>query len=165
MKAGGAVMMLSKGIGIRASRKPIIEYERRPGEIVGHYWYCPNVSKTEQFPYVLMDVNYWKRTIHDGFTLPLTDRGSLSLFGGDGRLHEMLADHIARSEKWVEMTGPGGTVREWVAMPTRPDNHFFDCLVGCAVAASIAGIKFAGQPIAEKKARKRYTQDDLRRRG
>jgi len=162
-KVGGAVMMLSKGVGVRASRKPIIEYVRKPGETVGHYWYIPNVSRTDQFPYVLMDVNYWKRTIHDGFALPLTDRGSLSLFGTDGRRHEMLADHVARSEKWVEVTGPGGNVREWMALPTRPDNHFFDCLVGCAVAASIAGIKFAGQQV-EKKARKRYTQDDLRRR-
>jgi hypothetical protein len=31
-KAGGAVMMLAKGVGLRASRKPIAEYARRPGE-------------------------------------------------------------------------------------------------------------------------------------
>lgn len=162
-KVGGSAMMLSKGVGIRASRKPIIEYVRRPGETVGHFWYIPNVSKTEQFPYVLMDVNYWKRTIHDGFSLPLADRGSMSLYGLDCRKHELLADHVARSEKWVEVTGPGGTVREWMPLPTRPDNHYFDCLVGCAVAASIAGIRFAGQEV-EKRQRKRYTQDDLRRR-
>jgi hypothetical protein len=163
-KAGGAVMMLSKGIGVRAARKPIIEYVRKPGETVGHYWYIPNVSQTEQFPYVLMDVNYWKRTIHEGLALPLADRGSISLYGADGRQHEMLADHVARSEKWVEVTGPGGTVREWVTLPTRPDNHLFDCLVGCAVAASISGIKFSGQVVSEKRQRKKYTQDDLRRR-
>jgi hypothetical protein len=29
-KAGGSAMMLAKGIGIRASRKPIAEYARRP---------------------------------------------------------------------------------------------------------------------------------------
>ena len=165
MKAGGSAMMLSKGVGIRASRKPIIEYTRKPGEVVGHYWYIPNVAKTEQFPYVLMDVNYWKRTVHDGFALPLTDRGSLSLFGSDGRRHEMFADHVARSERWVEVTGPGGTIREWLAQPTRPDNHYFDCLVGCAVAASISGIKFEGQAVQKRSQRKRYTQDDLRRRG
>lgn len=57
----------------------------------------------------------------------------------------MLADHVARSEKWVEVIGPGGVVREWSPLPTRPDNHWFDCLVGCAAAASMVGIKAEGE--------------------
>jgi len=31
-----------------------------------------------------------------------------------------LREHIARSERWVEVTGPYGTVREWSVLPTRP---------------------------------------------
>lgn len=54
-------------------------------------------------------------------------------------------------------------VREWSPRPTRPDNHWFDYLVGCAAAASMCGVKAPGE--AEPgRARKRYTQDDLRRR-
>jgi hypothetical protein len=121
-KAGGAVMMLAKGVGLRASRKPIAEYARRPGETIGHYWYIPNVRKTGQFPHVLVDVNYWKRFVHEGFSTAAGDRGCISLFGNDGRHHELIAEHIARSEKWVEVTGPGGAVREWSPLPTRPDN-------------------------------------------
>jgi hypothetical protein len=59
-------MMLSKGVGIRASRKPIAEYARKPGETIGHYWYIPNVRKTGQFAHVLVDVNYWRRFVHEG---------------------------------------------------------------------------------------------------
>jgi len=162
-KAGGAVMMLAKGVGLRASRKPIAEYARRPGETIGYYWYIPNVRKTGQFQHVLVDVNYWKRFVHEGFSTAAGDRGSISLFGNDGRHHELIAEHIARSEKWVEVIGPGGVVREWTPWPTRPDNHWFDCLVGCAAAASMVGIKPAGEA-APMRQRKKYTQEDLRRR-
>jgi len=162
-KAGGSVMMLAKGIGIRASRKPIAEYARRPGETIGHYWYIPNVRKTGQFQHVLVDVNYWKRFVQEGLATAAGDRGCISLFGNDGRHHELIAEHVARSEKWVEVIGPGGVVREWSPWPTRPDNHWFDCLVGCAAAASMVGIKPAGEA-APVRQRKRYTQEDLRRK-
>jgi hypothetical protein len=156
-------MMLAKGVGIRASRKPIAEYARKPGETLGHYWYIPNVRKTGQFPHVLVDVNYWKRFVHEGLATAAGDRGCISLFGKDARQHELIAEHVARSEKWVEVTGPGGAVREWSWLPTRPDNHWFDCLVGCAAAASMVGIKPAGEA-APVRQRKRYTQEDLRRK-
>ncbi|MCG3178325.1 MAG: hypothetical protein BIFFINMI_00652 [Phycisphaerae bacterium] len=165
-RVGGSAMMLSKGVGIRASRKPIAEYSRKPGEIIGHYWYVPNVRHTGQFAHVLVDVNYWKRFVHDGFATSTGDRGCLSVFGRpgkDNRVHELLAEHVARSEKWVEVKGPAGLVREWTPLPTRPDNHWFDCLVGCAAAASMCGVKMAGE-IAPARQRKRYTQDDLLRR-
>jgi hypothetical protein len=80
-----------------------------------------------------------------------------------GRQHELFAEHVARSEKWVEVTGPGGTVREWSPLPTRPDNHWFDCLVGCAAAASMCGAKVAGENVPVRQ-RKHYTQEDLRGR-
>ena len=74
-----------------------------------------------------------------------------------------MAEHIARSEHWVEVTGPYGTVREWSVLPTRPDNHWLDCLVGCAAAASMCGIRAAGEALPVSH-RKKYTQEDLRRR-
>jgi hypothetical protein len=139
-KVGGSATMLAKGVGIRASRKPIAEYARRPGEVLGHYWYVPNVRKTGQFPHVLVDVNHWKSFVHARLATAAGDQGCLSIFGGAGRAHELLAEHVARSERWVEVTGPGGMVREWSLMPTRPDNHWLDCLVGCAAAASMLGV-------------------------
>jgi hypothetical protein len=162
-KAGGSAMVLAKGIGIRASRKPIAEYARRPGETIGHYWYIPNVRKTGQFQHVLVDVNYWKRFVHEGLMTAAGDRGCISLFAKDVRQHELIAEHVARSEKWVEVIGPGGVVREWSPWPTRPDNHWFDCLVGCAAAASMIGVKSPGESTPQRQ-RKRYTQEDLRRK-
>jgi hypothetical protein len=39
-----------------------------------------------------------------------------------------------------------------------------DCLVGCAAAASMLGVKVPGQDAKPARQRKRYTQDGLRRR-
>ena len=74
-----------------------------------------------------------------------------------------IAEHIARSQRWVETAALGGVVHEWSARPTRPDNHWLDCLVGCAVAASMLDVRAAGQDAKPLRQRKRYTQADLRR--
>jgi len=162
-KAGGAAMMLSKGVGIRASRKPLSTYTRHPGEVHGHFWYIPNVRKTGEFPHVLVDVNYWKTFVHAGLATAAGDRGCISIFGSDGREHDLLAEHVAHSETWVETTALGRVVHEWSARPTRPDNHWLDCLVGCAAAASMCGVKSPGESTPQRH-RKRYTQEDLRRK-
>ena len=148
-KVGGATMMLSRGVGLRANKKPMAGWVRKPGEIQGHHWYQPSVRKTADFPHVLVDVNYWKTFVHAAFGTAAGDPGALTLFGRDPREHELFAEHVARSEHSVELKGPWGVVREW-SNPGNPDNHWFDCLVGCAAAASMAGVKTAGQGEARR---------------
>jgi len=161
-RCGGSVMMLSKGMGIRATRRPFAAYTKRPGETIGDHWYMPNVSRTAQFQHVLIDTNFWKSFVHDGLATAPADRGCIGLYGTTKTDHGLLAEHVARSERWVEVTGPYGTVKEWTPLPTRPDNHWLDCLVGCAAAASMCGIKTAGD-VTPVRQRKKYTQEDLRR--
>ena len=54
-----------------------------------------------------------------------------------------------------DATGPGSA--------RRGVKGWFDCLIGCAVAASMAGVKAPGETAAGRQ-RERYTQDDLRRK-
>jgi hypothetical protein len=162
-KVGGTAMMLSKGVGVRASRRPFAAYTKKPGEVLGNHWYVPNVHRTAQFPHVLIDTNFWKSFIHDGLATAESDPGCICLYGTSKTDHTLFAEHIARSERWVELTGPHGTVREWSSLPTRPDNHWLDCLVGCAAAASMCGVKVAGEA-SPMRQRKRYTQADFVRR-
>jgi len=162
-KVASSTMMASKGMGIRASRKPMAAYARRPGETLGYHWYIPNVSRTAQFRHILIDTNYWKSFVHDGLAAAASDRGCISLYGTAKTDHSLFAEQVARSERWVEVTGPFGTVREWSVLPTKPDNHWLDCLVGCAAAASLCGVQAPGQ-LAPARRRKRYTQADLTRK-
>ena len=89
-----------------------------------------------------------------------TDERVMQALAGE---HHLFAEHVAHSETWGETSALGRVVHEWSARPTPPDNHWFDCLVGCAAAASMCGVKSPGETSPERH-RKRYTQADLRRR-
>jgi hypothetical protein len=148
-KVGGSTMMLYKGKGITAGSKPIATYMRKPGWTIGHNWYIPSVARTQEFPHVSADVNYWKAFIHNGFRATAGDGGSITIFGSRHQ-HDLLGDHVVNAETWTLTHGQGRDVREWKLKPNKPDNHWFDCLVGCAVAASMLGAKMAGHEGAVK---------------
>ena len=54
-------------------------------------------------------------------------------------------------------------VDEWKLRATRPDNHWLDCLVGCAVAASIQGASLPGVSDGASRPRKRIKLSQLQR--
>jgi len=137
----GSVAMLSKGVGIRAGNKPMAAYQRRPGERHGHNWYVPNVSRSNEFRHVAIDTNYWKTFVHARLATAAGDKGCLTLFGREPEEHRLFAEHIAGAETRVVTEGRGRVVHEWRLKPSKPDNHWLDCLVGCAVAASMCGAK------------------------
>jgi hypothetical protein len=78
--------------------------------------------------------------VHDAFRILPGNRGSLTLWGRDAEQHRMFSEHLnAEVAKLVE--SGSNTVYEWQDTPN--DNHFFDCIVGAMVAASVGGIKSA----------------------
>ena len=165
-KQGGSVMVLSKGVGITAARRPISAYRRKPGERYGHEWYIPTVRGTREFPHLLFDANWWKTFVTRALAIPPGDPGALRLFGRSKTAHRLFAGHIAGSETFAVTQGQGRTLREWKVRPSRPDNHWFDGLVGCAVAASLAGVQIPGAsaPRGGAGQRRRYSRADLARR-
>ena len=48
------------------------------------------------------------------------------------------------AEYKVRTDGRGRTVDEWKMRPEAHDNHWLDCTVGCAVAASMCGCVLPG---------------------
>jgi len=82
---------------------------------------------------------------------------------GRGGWGVVFAEHVADAETYAVTEGYARTVHEWRAKPSNPDKHWFDCLVGCAVAPSMAGVKAPGETPADRQ-RKRHRQDDLRRK-
>jgi len=161
-KVGGSTMMLSRGVGNRAGSKPISSYRRKPGWKIGYNWYIPSVAGTQEFPHISIDTNFWKSFVHDRFATKQGDPGCLTLYG-EPSMHELFSEHIACSETWTLTHGQGRDVREWKVKPSRPDNHWFDCLVGCAAAASEQGIWLAGQEVESKRKKPRIRLSDLQR--
>jgi hypothetical protein len=138
-----AVIMPSHGRFVGASSQPFSEYRRRPGDRVGLNWRVPNVNGKRAIRHVLYDTNWWKSFINARLRVAMGDRGALSIFGNSPESHRMLSEHLT-SEYFVKTEGRGRSVDEWKQRPEQPDNHWFDCLVGSAVAASMQGCILLG---------------------
>jgi len=91
------------------------------------------------------------------------DRGCLSLFGESPATHRLFAEHIT-AEYRVKTEGRGRTVDEWKLRAAAVDNHWLDCLVGCAVAASIQEAILPGTDVKAAPKRPRIRLSDLQRR-
>ena len=163
-----AVLMPSRGVGIGAANKPMSEYHQQRGDRFGLCWYIPTPATGQAagraVHTVRFDSNYWKTFVHARLAAVLGDKGCLSLWGHRPDDHRQFADHIA-AEIPVRTFGQGRTVDEWRMRPGASENHWLDCLTGCAVAASMQGATLAGMsPTSARRPRKRYTQEDLRRK-
>jgi phage terminase large subunit GpA-like protein len=158
-----AVVMPSHGRYVGASSIPFADYKRKRGDRVGLNWRIPLVAGRRSVRHSLFDTNYWKSFVHARLAVPMGDPGCLSLFGRTGRAgvapanqqHRLLAEHLT-SEYRVKTQGRGRTVDEWKLRVDGIDNHWLDCLVGCAVAASMAGATLFGtesKPVARPRVR------------
>ncbi len=63
----------------------------------------------------------------------------------------------------MKTEGRGRAVDEWKLRPEATENHWLDCLVGCAVAASIQGAILPGTDVKLPSKRTRLKLSDLQR--
>jgi hypothetical protein len=160
--AGSLIPSHGKFIG--ASSNPMASWAKRPGERAGTGWRLSPPGTAGRGRHVVFDANWWKTFAAERIKTPPGAAGCLRIFKGEADQHRMLADHWT-SEYPVEVARVGGrAVEEWKLRPGR-DNHLWDCLVGCAVAASVSGLSWsagaaAGQPEV-KRARKIISPMDL----
>jgi len=157
------VLLPAHGKYVGASSVPFSEYRRKRGDRIGHHWRIPNITGKRQVRHVLVDTNYWKTFVHARLAVTMGDPGCLSLFGRDPKFHQLLSEHFV-AEYRIKTQAQGRTVDEWKLRASKPDNHWLDCLVGCAVGASIEGAALGELKLAVKKERKRVKLSDLRRR-
>jgi hypothetical protein len=156
-KVSSPVMQAALGLGLRVGNKPISLYVRKPGWRIGDNWFQPSVSGTNDYPHVRINTNHWKSYLHQAFATSPGDPGSLTIFGlpGRGDDHAMFAAHVAGSEYFIAASG------EWRQLLKRPDNHWFDCCVGCMAAASMLGCR----PASSEPRKQAAGQATERRRG
>ena len=159
------VIIPSHGKYIGASSKPMSEYKKAVGDRVGHNWRMPNIRGKRAVRHVVFDTNYWKSFVASRLLESMGDRGSLSLWGRSSEAHMLFAEHLT-AEYRVKTEGRGRRVEEWKMRPEGADNHWWDGLVGCAVAASMTGCVLEGTDVVPKRkteARPRMKLSDLRR--
>ena len=143
------------GRGIKPTQAPMSAWAKVSGEIRGVHWIQRQSKGGGR--HLLSDVNFWKTFVHNRFAVASGDKGSLSFPKPKQRNkteHKMLADHCRAEIRKHEVTDQRrGDV--WSLPSEKPDNHLFDCIVHCAVMASVEGVRLVehAKPRTKKKRR------------
>ena len=91
---------------------------------------------------MIFDANFWKSLTANRLLTPNGAKSCLTLFGNSPDQHRMFGDHLTAEYKVrVEARGGDRKIEEWKSRPDRRNNHWWDALVGCHVAASMMGVK------------------------
>lgn len=156
-----ALVMPSHGKYVGAASTPFSEYKPRPGDKMGLHWRVPGMQGKRTVRYTLIDTNYWKSFVHARLSVPMGDPGCLSFFTGHD--HRLLSEHFT-AEYRVKTQGRGRELDEWKLRTPGTDNHWFDCLVGSAVAASMQGALLFGTGSKELPRRAKVRLSELQRK-
>lgn len=158
-----AILLPSHGRGILASSPPMSTWKKKhPADRHGQNWVMAR-GEGNGIRHVTTDVNFWKSFVHARLATAIGDRGSFALCGNDKKAHQLLAQHFTAEDRVpVTNKATGRTVDEWKQRPERPDNHWFDGLVGSAIGASIEGLTMPEWIPATKTRKKVGIPDQVR---
>ena len=132
------LILPAKGVPITARNKPFADYNPENGTINGHHW-RDTPAKKHGTRLLHIDTNYWKTRIHMGISTAEGDPESVTLPQGIEDNNEQVVNHLRAENPVADVVG-SRTVFLWTHPPNKPDNHWFDCFVGCQVLASRIGI-------------------------
>jgi hypothetical protein len=156
-----SIITVTQGRGVKATENPFSQAQRAMKWKSSHgAWFWQDGPGAARW--VTFDANHWKTSIHQALALPQQSKGSLTLFKAPFQIHQMLGDHL-RAEKPQRVVSKGRTVYEWVDRPGQ-DNEGLDCLVGCALAASISGIMRDSERAFAPKRRQLAPLDQIQKR-
>lgn len=141
-----AQILPSRGKGVGASGTPMGPRKNR-GDRGGLNWLVGKTAEGIQIE-ATYDTNFWKTFTSARLRLGLGDPEAIMLHAGN---HDMLIEHLV-AEFPVRVEARGRSVDEWKSVAR--ENHFWDCLVGAAVAASITGLEPAASEGGFRKRKK-----------
>ena len=141
-------LLPSHGKGIGASRAPLSDSGSK-GDRVGLQWRVGKIGTATDQRSCIYDTNFWKTFVAARLRMQMGDPEAITLHEGD---HDLLLEHLT-AEFPVRTEARGRVVDEWQLQPGK-DNHWLDCLVGSAVAASIAGVQPTASEAGGRRRRK-----------
>lgn len=149
-----ALMHPAQGFGITAAKMPVSEWPKKTGDRRGVNWVlrAPAASRGRV---VQVDTNLWKSFTRERLAAPMGATGCLMLFGNRQSDHQLFSEHMTAEYRTIT-SGRGRTLEEWAPRPGRKENHWWDCVVGCAVAASVQGLVWnvSGSPMPKREKKK-----------
>ena len=112
---------------------------RKLGEERGAEWRKPPMERRGICRSVTYNTDYWKTFVRNRIRASRRAASTLTFCAGDGITHQKLFDHLL-GEISSKLAGTYGVIDKWVLTPGCP-NHWLDCLVMSAVAASMCRIE------------------------
>jgi hypothetical protein len=138
----------SKGKGLKPSDEIYIANRgsRRRLRNSGTRWAIgPTASGRLRVRLCVFDTNHWKSFLMSRWRSSVGSPDALTLFGKDERTHHLFASHqIAEKATRLVVESTGIIFDQWqerLGGQGRWPNDWFDCCVGCCIAASIAGAR------------------------
>lgn len=139
--SGVNVAQVSFGRYYGASATPLGARKPQPGVVRGDNWQS-RFERDRRVHAITFDSNHWKTWVDARLDTSIDDIGSLSLPKLRPESHATFARHCrAEARTLVYAPETGRRVWEYKLPPDKPDNHWWDGLVGNAVAASQLGVK------------------------
>jgi hypothetical protein len=133
------LLLPSRGFAPTMSLSGVDEWPKRAGERTGPGWRLGPDRVPGRGKRVAFDTDAWKQFAADRLLTPPLARGCLMLPGDRADAHQLLCDHLT-AEYATEVSARGRKWNKWLTKPGRTENHLFDVLVGCALAASVRGL-------------------------
>jgi hypothetical protein len=134
-----SILLPSKGYFCGATSRPMSEWAASLGDRTGNGWRLRAATGQLRSRLLIFDSNHFKSHVAERLRTPMGVASALLLFGSSSTAHALFVDHL-EAEMPVRAIAKGREVDEWKIKAGRPDNHWFDCLVGCAAAASLVGV-------------------------
>lgn len=159
-----AVLMPAHGRYVGAARGSLMTAARKKGERLGRDWRIPPLASGRVIRHVVFDTNSWKSFVYDRLDAADGSPGAMRLFHHEGNpeRHRVFGENVT-AERRVRVEARGNVVDEWQPPAPGRDNHFFDGLVGCAVAASMQGVSLFGGEIGSARTRRRVSFAQMQR--
>jgi hypothetical protein len=143
------IVTMSRGVGIGVTKKPMQEYDLSPKLVFKcgpdkkrPRWIQPVKGRDGLLTRTDFDTNYWKDVTAARF-VQFGDVARWQVFGGDGDDHSMWAAHMS-CEAPTLISANGRSVNQWDYAGSSHDNHYWDTVVMCVLAASISGASVPG---------------------
>lgn len=139
--AHSAALQACKGKYIGPSAAMISEWKIAHGlERRGEEWLLTRPTSDRPVSLLTFDTNYWKSRVRARLACGIGDPGAITLYGDKPHVHETFAAHTL-AENRTRVHAKGRTYDEWSLPPSKPDNHWWDGLVGATVIASSLGVE------------------------
>lgn len=123
----------------KAPNQRFFVHGRKLGEERGDEWRKAPLERKGICRTVTYHTDYWKTFVRNRIQAGLAASSTLSFFSGDDYTHQRFFKHLL-GETSNKLSGTYGVIDKWIMTPGSP-NHWWDCLVMSAVAASMLKIQ------------------------